>query len=117
MNDTDFTLDALMSALANEHRREIVRFLGLQPASISHLAEMRGLSLPAIHKHIKVLEEAGLVHRRKMGRSNFLSLRRRSLGTVWDWVGQFHPYWGSDDESLENYAHYLGAEPPLKEGP
>lgn len=111
----DHELDTLMTALANEHRREIVRVLGLQPASISQLAEQRGLSFPAIHKHIKVLEEAGLVHRRKMGRTNFLSLRRQGLLAVWEWVGAFHPYWGDDAETLENYAQYLGSDSP-KEG-
>jgi predicted transcriptional regulator len=49
-------LDLLFGALANEHRREIIYSLGLQPSSISRLASLRGLSLPAIHKHITVLE-------------------------------------------------------------
>ncbi len=112
----DQDLDTLMTALANEHRREIVRFLGLQPASISRLAELRGLSLPAIHKHIKVLEQAGLVDRRKLGRTTFLALRRRALGVAWEWMGQFHPYWGNDRETLDNYAQYLGSDSP-EEGP
>jgi DNA-binding transcriptional ArsR family regulator len=104
-------LDNVLSALANEHRREIVRFLGLQPSSISHLAAMRGLSLPAIHKHVKVLENAGMVSRKKMGRTNYLSLERRSLSNLQDWLMQFHTYWGSEDETLENYATYLQREP------
>ena len=105
-------LDTLMTALANEHRRSIIDVVALQPASISQLAEQRGLSLPAIHKHIKVLEDAGLVHRRKTGRTNFLSLRRQGLLAVWEWVGQFHPYWGDDAETLENYAQFLGSDSP-----
>ena len=56
-------LDSVLEALANRHRREIVYVLGLQPCAISQLARMRGLSLPAIHKHIKILENAGLVSR------------------------------------------------------
>ena len=65
-------LDLLFDALANEHRREIIYSLGLQPSSISQLASLRGLSLPAIHKHIKVLESAGLINRQKSGRVNFI---------------------------------------------
>ena len=42
-------LDTVFEALANKHRRDIIYVLGLQPCSISFLAEMRGLSLPAIH--------------------------------------------------------------------
>jgi len=74
--DTPPDLNAVFDALANEHRREIIYVLGLQPCSISQLAELRGLSLPAIHKHVKVLENAGMVTRNKMGRTNFLTLNR-----------------------------------------
>ncbi|VAW04432.1 hypothetical protein MNBD_ACTINO01-1328 [hydrothermal vent metagenome] len=103
-------LNSVFDALANEHRREIIYALGLQPCSISQLAEMRDLSLPAIHKHIKMLENAGMVTRKKMGRTNFLTLNRESLSSLQDWLMQFHTYWGSDKETLENYARYLGAD-------
>ncbi len=104
MNDaTNHNLDELFQALANEHRRAIVYTLGLQPASIKQLATQRGLSLPAIHKHIKVLESAGLIKRKKSGRVNFLALNRASLQTLQKWLMQYHPYWGNKEESLENY--------------
>ncbi len=109
-------LSRVFEALANEHRREIIYTLGLQPSSISQLASMRGLSLPAIHKHIRVLEEAEMVIRKKIGRTNFLGLNRGPLRGLQDWVGQFHPYWGSERESLENYARHLGNDTPNKEG-
>ena len=103
-------LDNSFEALANKHRREIIYVLSLQPYSISKLADMRGLSLPAIHKHIKILENAGMIIRRKIGRTNYLSLNRGSLRGVQDWLMQFHAYWGSDGETLENYAQYLSKE-------
>ena len=103
-------LDHGFEALANKHRREIIYALSLQPCSISKLADMRGLSLPAIHKHIKILEKANMILRRKVGRTNYLSLNRESLRSVQDWLMQFHAYWGSDEETLENYAQYLGKE-------
>lgn len=102
-------LDLVFEAFANRHRREIVYVLGLQPHSISQLAEMRGLSLPAIHKHIKVLEEADMVVRKKIGRTNFLTLNRKSLRGLQEWLAQFQTHWGHEDETLENYARYLGA--------
>jgi DNA-binding transcriptional ArsR family regulator len=105
-------LDEVLEALANPHRREIVYVLGLQPCAVSQLARMRGLSLPAIHKHIKVLENAGLVSRRKTGRTTYLILNPRRLRLLQDWVGQFHTYWGSDQASFENYQSYLGSDPP-----
>ena len=108
-------LNSVFVALANEHRREIIRVLALQPRSISQLAELRGLSLPAIHKHVRVLEGAAMVRRRKIGRTNFLALERKPLGLLHTWVDQFHPWWGTDRESLENYAEYLSNDPATSE--
>ena len=103
-------LDNIFEALASKHRREIIYVLSLQPASISQLASMRGLSLPAIHKHIKLLEKGGMIIRKKIGQTNFLALNRKSLRGLQDWVMQYHTYWGNEEETLENYAHYLDVE-------
>lgn len=110
MGDMD-DLTPVFDALANEHRREIIRLLALQPRSISQLAELRDLSLPAIHKHVTALERAAMVRRRKIGRSNFLALEREPLVRLRAWMEGFHPWWGTDAESLENYAEYLGNDP------
>ena len=107
----DALLDQLLDALANPHRREIVYVLGLQPYAVHQLAELRGLSLPAIHKHITILEHAGLISRRKNGRTNYLTLNPRPLLLLQSWVSQFHPHWGSDVASYENYAQHLGFDP------
>ena len=96
-------LDRVLAALANEKRRRIVYLLGLQPASIGQLAEQQRSSLPAIHRHIKVLEKAKLVQRKKSGRVNFLALDRTGLLLVQDWIRQYHAYWGTNEETLENY--------------
>jgi DNA-binding transcriptional ArsR family regulator len=104
-------LDGAFAALANPHRREMVRLLGLHPHSISGLAALRGLSLPAINKHVRLLEEAGIVQRRKHGRTTFLTLDRTTILTLQAWFSQFHAYWGTDKESLENYAPYLASKP------
>ena len=79
-------LDNVFEALANKHRREIIYILSLQPASISKLAFLRNLSLPAIHKHIEILEKGGLVTRRKIGQTNFLTLNPESLRGLQDWL-------------------------------
>ncbi|HEY5891303.1 MAG TPA: metalloregulator ArsR/SmtB family transcription factor [Acidimicrobiia bacterium] len=100
-------LDATFNALANEHRRQIIHALALHPWSIGDLAEQRGLSLQAIHKHVKVLEEADLIKRNKYGRTNFLAIRRGALAGLQAWASEFHTYWGDDDESLGNYVGFL----------
>jgi DNA-binding transcriptional ArsR family regulator len=96
-------LDRVLTALANEKRRSIVYTLGLQPASISELAKPHKLSLPAIHRHVKVLERARLVQRKKSGRVNFLALDRTGLLLMQDWIAQYNAYWGTNNETLENY--------------
>jgi DNA-binding transcriptional ArsR family regulator len=116
LNGQEDRLDGVFDALANEHRRAIMHALSLQPRSISQLASMRGLSLPAIHKHILVLEGAALVIRKKVGRTNFLALNREPLRGLQEWVGGFNPYWGNEKETLENYARYLGTSQPPEEG-
>src|SRR5437667_6718327 len=96
-------LSDTFEALANEHRRSIVHRLSLLPASIGQLADAEQLSLPAIHKHIKILERAKLVQRKKSGRTNFLALDRTALRELRDWIEEYHAYWGTNDETLENY--------------
>jgi DNA-binding transcriptional ArsR family regulator len=96
-------LDQVFAALASRHRRQIVHLLALQPASIQQLAGRLGVSLTAIHRHVRVLEDAALIRRRKSGRVNFLAINRATLLRVQEWAGQYHAYWGSDEDTLENY--------------
>jgi DNA-binding transcriptional ArsR family regulator len=100
-------LDKIFEALGNQHRREIIYSLSLQPHSISQLATMRELSLPAIHKHIKILENADLIINKKSGRTHFLTINRHALQGLQEWLMQYQPYWGNDKETLENYQQYL----------
>ncbi len=104
-------LDTVLAALANAHRRAIVHALGLQPYSISQLAQLRGLSLPAIHKHLAILENAHLIRRRKTGRTTYLTLDRQSLRSLQGWLAEFHTYWGTDAESLANYEEFFDGNP------
>lgn len=103
-------LDEVFTALSSPHRRRILDLLALQPASIQQLANRVGMSLTAIHRHIGVLESSGLVRRKKVGRTNFLALNRGTMRRVQDWVGQYRADWGTDDESLENYAATIDKE-------
>lgn len=110
-------LDLLFDALANMHRREIILLLSLQPASITDLAARRDLSLQAIHKHINVLESAGMVTRVKSGRTTFLTLNRGSMRGLQEWVNQFHAHWDGTSETLENYAQTIEFKRQLNSQP
>ncbi len=96
-------LDNLFAALAHGKRRDIVHTLSYRPATVTQLAEEYKLSLPAIHKHIRSLEKARLIRRKKVGRTNFVALNHVSLRQVQEWGAQYRTDWGSDKETLENY--------------
>lgn len=100
-------LDKIFEALANEHRRDIIYVLGLQPHSVNQLASMRGLSLPAIHKHIKILKTSDLIIEKKISRTRFLTLNRETLLVLQNWLMQYHTYWGNNKETLKNYEKYF----------
>ena len=102
-------LDHLFNALGHAKRRGMLNTLSFRPATVSQLAEEYSLSLPAIHKHIRVLEEARLIRRKKVGRTNFVALNRQSLKAAQDWIMQYRTDWGSDQETLENYIASLEA--------
>jgi DNA-binding transcriptional ArsR family regulator len=83
----------------------------------TEVAERQGLFPPAIHKHIRVLEGAGMVRRHKTGRTTYVALRREPLGLLQAWVGQLHPEWGTDQESLVNTPTTSSAVPPSRRSP
>ena len=115
MNHLEFDsdgLDAVFAALANPQRRRIVDLLALQPASIQQIAGRIGMSLTAINRHITVLEESGLVQRKKSGRVNFLAVRREAVRQLQDWTQQYAVYWGTDNETLENYVAAINHADP-----
>jgi len=96
-------LDTVLDALANQKRRGIVHDLSLQPATVGQLAEHHDLSLPAIHKHIRTLENAELIVRKKAGRTNFVALNPGTLGLAQNWIMQYQTKWGNVNATLENY--------------
>ena len=96
-------LDIVLEALANQKRRAIIHDLSLHPDTIGQLARHHKLSLPAIHKHIRSLEEAKLIIRKKAGRTNFVALNQNTLSIVRDWILQYQTGWGNSKASLENY--------------
>jgi DNA-binding transcriptional ArsR family regulator len=103
MSEVSIKLDAIFSALSHSTRRALLYHLSLQPATILQLATAHEISLPAIHKHIRSLEEANLILRKKVGRTNFVALNKSSLLCAQNWTNQFRADWGNDEESLENY--------------
>lgn len=96
-------LDSIFQAFANSKRRGMVQILSFRPATVTELADEFQLTLPAIHKHIRLLEEAKIIHRRKVGRTNYIALNAQSINVAQGWLMQFHTEWGSSKQTLENY--------------
>ena len=100
-------LDDIFTALGNPTRRAIVNTLAFRPATVTQLASENDVSLQAIHRHIRVLEQADLLQRRKVGRVNFVAQKRTGLRLAQEWVNQYHIEFGNDNEVLSNYIDNL----------
>lgn len=99
MSDSD-QLDAAFAALANPTRRAILARLAQGAASVNTLAEPFDVSLPAVSKHIRVLEEAGLVTRTKSAQFRPCALNTRPLENVATWTDQYRHIWDARFEAM-----------------
>jgi DNA-binding transcriptional ArsR family regulator len=94
-------LDDTFAALADPTRREILMTLAEGERSVSELAEPFDMSLPAISKHLGVLERAGLVRREREGRVRHCALQPEPLADALRWIAQYGHFWEGSFDSLE----------------
>lgn len=97
------TLSETFSALANPTRRAILARLADGEANVNELAEPFALSLPAISKHLKVLEKAGLVVRGQRAQFRPCALDATPLEAVSDWAEQYRPVWEARFDRMDDY--------------
>jgi DNA-binding transcriptional ArsR family regulator len=102
-------LDSTFGALADPTRRAILASLMLGEASMSDLAGPHHMSLPAVMKHVRVLQQAGLVSQKKIGRRRFCQLAPAPLKAAEDWIAQYRRFWEGAFGSLERF---LSQDPP-----
>ena len=102
--NTQTALDATFSALSDPTRRAILSRLSRGEATVTSLAAPFQISLPAISKHLRVLERAGLIRRQKKGRVHRLSLEAEPMRKASEWLDFHQRFW---EEGLENLARYL----------
>lgn len=107
LSNDSVELDTIFNALGNPTRRAIMNTLSFRPATVTQLATEHDVSLPAIHRHIRALEQAQLLQRRKVGRVNFVAIKRGGLRDAQEWLGQFKTEFGNDSETLSNYINQL----------
>lgn len=97
-------VDRTLAALADPTRRGVIERLGRGSASITELAEPYGISLTGMKKHVRVLEDAGLVATAKVGRTRLCSLGPRRLDDVTEWIALYRRML---DERLDRFGELL----------
>jgi DNA-binding transcriptional ArsR family regulator len=97
-------LDRTFAALADPTRRRILAHLARGDQRVTQLARPHHMSLPAVSKHLRVLEKAGLLRRRRYGRIHEMQLDARPLKQAARWVEEYRKFW---EGSLDRLAAYL----------
>ena len=98
------TLDRTFAALADPTRRQILSHLARGDRRVTDLARPHAMSLPAVSKHLRVLENAGLLRRRRYGRVHEMRLNAEPLKKAAQWVEEYRKFW---EGSLDRLAAYL----------
>ncbi|HEX7030674.1 MAG TPA: metalloregulator ArsR/SmtB family transcription factor [Gammaproteobacteria bacterium] len=107
-------LSAVFSALADPTRRAILARLAAGEMSVKELAEPFEMSAPAISKHLKVLEKAGLIARGRAAQWRPARLAAEPLKDVADWVGEYRRFWEQSFDRLDDYLQVLQAKEARK---
>jgi len=101
MKPTGYNLDATFAALADPTRRSILARLASGEASVAELAEPFDMSQPAISKHLKVLERAGLISRGREAQRRPRRLEPRPLAEATDWIERYRRIWEGNYKRLD----------------
>ncbi|WAI86159.1 MULTISPECIES: ArsR/SmtB family transcription factor [Achromobacter] len=106
VNLNNDTLDSVFSALADGTRRRVLADLEQGTATVSELARPHAMSLPAFLKHLRVLEDAGLIARAKDGRVVSCTLSPEPMQAASDWLARYEKFWTGQLDSLARYLYH-----------
>jgi DNA-binding transcriptional ArsR family regulator len=104
-------LDLVFSALSDPTRRAMLEKLAHGASSVTELAEPHDMSLPAISKHLKILETAGFITRELDGRVHRITLESKPMKEAFAWLELYRKFWEAKFDALEKYL----AKPHKKE--
>ena len=108
-------LSATLAALADPTRRAILARLALGETSVTELAKPFEMSLPAVSKHLKVLERAGLIARGREAQWRPCRLEAGPLKEASDWIEHYRRFWEQSLDRLEAYLREVQKDPSKKE--
>jgi DNA-binding transcriptional ArsR family regulator len=103
MAKSSASLDLLYSALADPSRRAVIARLARGPASVSELAKPLNMSLPAVVKHLALLEESGLVVSQKVGRVRTCRLDPKRLDAAQAWLAKQRALWEARFDRMDAF--------------
>ncbi|MFO1201622.1 MAG: metalloregulator ArsR/SmtB family transcription factor [Tabrizicola sp.] len=107
-------LDQRFAALADPTRRAILTRLAQGEATVQDLARPFAISQPAVSRHLKVLEDAGLIETRIDGTSRPRRLKPDAMGELWHWLGQYRALWEAQFQRLDAVLDTLPDDPPTE---
>jgi len=110
-------LNAVFAALADPTRRAILARLAKGEASVKDLAEPFAMSSPAITKHLKVLQRAGLISQGRQAQWRPCKLETKSLQEAFDWIETYREFWEESFDRLEDYLQELQKEDAVNNKP
>jgi DNA-binding transcriptional ArsR family regulator len=100
-------LNRTFAALADPTRRRILKHLAQGDRCVTDLARPYSMSLPAVSKHLRVLENAGLIRRRRRGRVHSLKLEARPMQRALAWIEEYRKFWEESFDRLDEYLKQL----------
>lgn len=112
MKNDDERLDQIFGALANTTRRAILARLAKGEATVNELAEPFAMSLPAISKHIAVLERAGLIVQGQRAQYRPCTIDTAPLQKISSWTEQYRPIWEASFDRMDDYINQLNDNSP-----
>ena len=96
-------LNRTFAALADPTRRRILEHLAQGDRCVTELAKPHRMSLPAVSKHLRVLERAGLIRRQRRGRRHQLNLKAAPMQQALQWLEQYRHFWEGNLDRLDNF--------------
>jgi DNA-binding transcriptional ArsR family regulator len=100
-------LDRTFAALADPTRRRLLKHLARGDQCVTRLARPCAMSLPAVSKHLRVLENAGLIRRRRRGRVHQLNLQAAPMKQASQWIEDYRRFWEQSFDRLDEYLKEL----------
>jgi DNA-binding transcriptional ArsR family regulator len=103
-------LNRTFAALADPTRRRILEHLAHGDRCVTDLARPHRMSLPAVSKHLRVLERAGLIRRQRCGRVHQLKLEAKPMKEAQQWIEKYRRFWEENLDRLDDYLKQLQAK-------